>query len=121
MGTERPISTKVDDDLRERIRQYQDRRGLETQSAALRELLNTGLEESSPILSRLKDRVIESAFYLIMVAVVVAVSSVTTTLLTVPTGVRVATVLVAVSVGGIATVELARIARVQGRQLEGFR
>lgn len=112
MASEQTISTAASDDLRERIQAYQDRRGLDYQSEAIRELLETGLEESSPILSRIKTRAIDALYHLTLVAAVLAITSLTTELLTVPTGLQVGAIMIAIGVAGVAAVELIRVVSV---------
>lgn len=114
MGGNDRLYFRADDDLRDRVGRHQAKFGLDNQSEATRHLVEIGLRESkTPVLYRLKDQSIEWAGYLGLAAMVVVAAGFTTTVLTPVHSLQVALVLIAMALGLVAIVELARTARGQ--------
>lgn len=109
------MSFRADEDLKERVQAYQERRDHDQKSEALEELARIGLREAqSPMLYRAKDRAVEGAWHMALLAVVVTVAGVATAVLSAPHAIMVAAVLLAVGASLIASVELLRFLNGQG-------
>lgn len=107
---DKTIGFRADKDLQERIQSYRERYGHDNQSEAVEELAEIGLREAkSPILYRLKDRVIEGAWYLALLGLVAVVAGHLTDVLAPADSILLAAVLLAVAAGLIAGLELLRV------------
>jgi len=108
--SDNPISCRVDDDLAGKIDDYQTRAGFDNRSDALEDLLRTGLRESrSPILARWREKCIEWAGLLGVFAMVFLAGGVATPAVTARTGYLMSIVLIAIGIGLLGMLELARL------------
>lgn len=103
------IGFRPDADTGEQIEAYRDRRGLETKSDAVNELVETGLmERTSPVMYRLKDQIVGWAGDFAVFAVLILLIARVSTLVPWRTGVVLSVVLFSVAVALLAALELAR-------------
>jgi hypothetical protein len=65
------------------------------------------------MLHRIHERAVDAAYHLLLVAAVTIVVGLTTTALSTPHGVQIALVILALAVGPLALIELARVVRGQ--------
>lgn len=106
-----PLSFKPDKDLAERIDNYTERYNFDTQSDALRSLVESGLREhKTPLLDGWQDHAIQSAHYLMVAAVVAVVFGLSPAVMDASTGMWIGGILVLTGVSALSVVELARAA-----------
>lgn len=115
MGTgDKTLGFRPDPELRSDIEDYKSRKGIDSTSEALEELVEVGVRETSgPILYRLKEQAVDAAFYLALVAIVTIVIGVTTTTLATGSAIQIALVMLAIGMMPIAIVEVVRYGRGQ--------
>lgn len=101
-----------DEALSSDVEEFVARGGYESRNQALEDLIRTGLRESKyPILTRLRERVIHYSAMLCVFALVFIAGGVVTEPIHFANALLMAIVLVAMAVGLIAVVELARLIR----------
>lgn len=104
------VSFSATEDLHGRIEAYQDDGDFDNRSNAIRDLIETGLrEQSSPILWRAKDRVVDWASILAIAAIVVFISGATTSALPFTSALKFSFSLFVVAVLMLAGFETARM------------
>lgn len=110
MGTEKQtIGFRADEDLRSQVEAYKEANGFDEKSDAVRELMEVGLREAQgPLLYRAKEYSIDAAYHLVLLAVVIMVSGLTTELLPPAGALQIGIVLIVVAVCFVAIVEFAR-------------
>ncbi len=99
---------RASDDLAERIGDHESQHpDLDSQSAAVRDLVETGLEHESSPVGTLRPYILDAAVHLILVAAAVVVAGAGTDILADVYALQIGGVLVAVAGGVIAAFELA--------------
>lgn len=109
MGQSKNITLRVDQSLRERVEEFKDSEGFEHLSQAGQELVEVGLRERQhPVIWRAKDRIVDWANTLVVMAAVVATLGATTGMYRTVEGVLAGIVLLALSSMLLASLEVAR-------------
>jgi len=104
------VSFKTDSSQKQRIVDFKDRNGYEHLSEAVEDLVDVGLrEQKSPIVYRLKDRVVDWASALALAAVIVVVGGATTKVVAMSHAVAFSVVLLMFAVMLLGMYELTRV------------
>lgn len=107
------LAARVSGEKADRVDEFREERGYDTISDALEELINIGLRESDPFLSRVKDLALEAAWYFSLTSVVIMVVGYLTTLVEPGQSLVIGFTLLTVAIAPISIIESIRI--VKGR------
>jgi len=109
MASTEAMAFRSDEDLSDRIKQFQKRAGLEKQSDAVERLVRAGLrEQETALLIGWKENAVQATHYLMVAGVVMAALGIAPGVFSMRDGVLAAGSLVIVGLGLLAAVELAR-------------
>jgi len=118
-GEKQTLSAKVDTEHAEAVDELQERRGYETRSAAVRDVVRAGLrEEQGPLPGRARELALDGAYHLTLVAVTVVVVGFATAWLPPARATAIALVLETVAVAPLAAIETFRLAAGQSTLAE---
>lgn len=103
------VSFRAGKQTRDRITAYMESKGYDQQSDAVKELVDVGLrEQRSPLVYRMKDRVVDWASWLLMMAVMVLIAGATTAAVPLPGAYKFSVATASVAVGMLGVYELVR-------------
>lgn len=115
------ISFRPDEELAANLDEHAKRHGLDSPHQAAKELAAIGYREAkAPMLYRAFDLAFGAAFYLVVTSIVTVVAAYMTPVMRPAIGVRIALIMVAIAVGLLGMVELARTLNKQNALGERF-
>lgn len=104
------IGFRADEELQADVESHRARHGYDTTSKATKDLVRVGLRESNaPILSRLRESTIQSAYYLAVTAITLVIIGLGSPVLEQVNAMKIAAVLLAFGGGLVALAEVGRM------------
>jgi len=118
-GGKQTLSAKVDSEHAEAVDELQERRGYDTRSDAMRDVVRAGLREEQGLLpGRARELALDGAYHLTLVAVTLIVIGFATGWLPAARGTEIALALETVAVAPLAAIETFRLAAGQSSLTE---
>lgn len=112
MASKDVLSARAGADRHEKVEEWMDEYGRDDKSEALKEMIDVAHREAhSPVVARVRERAVDTAWYLSLVAAVTIIAGWSTTVMTPTHGVRVGVMIAVLGYFPLATVELFKIVR----------
>ena len=122
MSQSTSVACRVNEETEDRIERFQQKRGFEKRSDAVKELIKTGLREQKiPVLYQWQTNAIQASHYLMVAAIVVAVIGASPAAFDWVAGAWMGGALVLVGLALVAVVETARTLRASNALGDGIR